>query len=126
MGSGGVLRGFFGGAELLMRAAGRRAGGESWAWMAFLRACWRRTLPQRAFVLGFGQFVCVGAAGAARRRRLLVLCRAGLLTEGATGPFAALDALRALVLYPFGRFFLRVRVVWYGLKGARCCCGAPV
>ena len=111
---------FFGGVELLMRAAGRRAGGESWAWMAFCGLL-AADITAKSFLfwdsgsLFVWELLALHGAAA-----YWVLCRAGLLTEGATGPFAALDALRALVLYPFGRFFLRVRVGWYGLKkGAR-------
>lgn len=45
-----------------------------------------------------------------------VVCRAGLLTEGATGPCFPLDALAATVLAPFGGFFLRSKTVVSALR----------
>lgn len=38
-----------------------------------------------------------------------VLCRSGQLAEGKTGAFLPLDGIEALVLSPFGGFFLRLR-----------------
>ncbi|MCI2046757.1 MAG: DUF4173 domain-containing protein [Faecalibacterium sp.] len=45
-----------------------------------------------------------------------VLCRSGCLTENATGPFFALDALYAIVIMPFANFFLRIRTLARGLR----------
>ncbi len=44
-----------------------------------------------------------------------VLCRTGCLVDRRSGPMFLLDALNAMVLAPFGQFFLRVRTIWYGL-----------
>ena len=44
-----------------------------------------------------------------------VLCRTGCLADHRTGPMFLLDLLNALVLAPFGNFFLRCRTLWYAM-----------
>lgn len=108
---------FFGGVELLMRAQGRRAGLESWLWMAFCGLL-AADITAKSFLLWDGGSLFFWELWALHGAAAYwVVCRAGLLAEGGTGPFVPLDALRALVLCPFGNFFLRVRIVWHGLKG---------
>lgn len=45
-----------------------------------------------------------------------VVCRAGLLTEGGTGPMLPLDAISAGILAPFGGFFLRCKTLSSNLR----------
>jgi hypothetical protein len=46
------------------------------------------------------------------------VCRAGLLTEGSSGPFFAWDSLYAILILPFSEFFLRIRTLWQALCSA--------
>lgn len=48
-----------------------------------------------------------------------VVCRAGALADGCTGPLLPLDLGRALFALPFGGFFLRIRTLWQGLRGKK-------
>lgn len=48
-----------------------------------------------------------------------VVCRAGALADGRTGPLLPLDLGRALFALPFGGFFLRIRTLWQGLRGKK-------
>ena len=48
-----------------------------------------------------------------------VLCRTGCLAERETGPMFPLDALNAVVIFPFGGFFLRAHTVWHSIRDGR-------
>lgn len=48
-----------------------------------------------------------------------VVCRAGALADGRTGPLLPLDLGRTLFALPFGGFFLRIRTLWQGLRGKK-------
>ena len=108
---------FFAGVEGMCRAAARPAPRESRLWLAlwallaadvtFKSAC----LYYNDAVSGWEMWALHLAAA------YWVLARAGALTEGRTGPFLPLDALRALVTVPFGNFFLRLRVLFGALAG---------
>lgn len=102
---------FFFGVEWMCRAANRPAPKESRLWLAlwgllaadylFKTIC----LSYHDAVYGW-EFLALHLAAA-----YWVLARTGSLTEGRTGPFLPLDTLRALVILPFGNFFLRIRVL---------------
>lgn len=89
----------------------RPATRESWFWMGcagFLSLC-----------IGFGRcnmseplaFLAIHVFAA-----YWVVCRAGLLTDGTTGPMLPLDAIYAGILAPFGGFFLRLKAICSNLK----------
>lgn len=44
-----------------------------------------------------------------------VVCRFGWLCRGKTGGWLVVDACNALVFFPFGSFFLRVKLFWQGV-----------
>ena len=106
---------FFGGVEALMRKARRPAAAES---LLIAAAClllaaditaknlWLRHLD------GLEYYELWALHGLAA---YWVVCRAGLLTQQKTGPFLPWDGFQALVLLPFGNFFLRARVLWAAL-----------
>ncbi len=48
-----------------------------------------------------------------------VVCRAGALADGRTGPLLPLDLGRTFFALPFGGFFLRIRTLWQGLRGKK-------
>lgn len=122
---GGFCALFFGGAEFFLRRSGRKAPAESWWWMGFagllladillLRPLFGRVgYWQGGYSFGFYDWEVFALHLAAM---YWLVCRAGLLTGGGrTGCFAPLDALACLFGRPFYWFFLRLRVVWYGLK----------
>ena len=103
------------GVELFSRRMGRRkAPAESWFWLCCLAGIelsmmlWHGTT-----VLGWDILLLHGIAA------YWVLCRTGALAGGRTGPMVLLDAADALLLLPFGNFFLRVRTLWQMLTGRR-------
>lgn len=108
---------FFAGVEGMCRAAGRPAPKESRLWLALwglLAADYLfkvSALSRNDAVLGW-ELLALHLAAA-----YWVLARTDALTEGRTGPFLPLDALRALVILPFGNFFLRLRVLGRALAG---------
>lgn len=111
---------FFGGCELLLRMAQKgRPTMESRLWMAFCSLLAVDLAVKNAIAFSYYEMGSLfvweiwALHGAAA---YWVVCRAGLLTEGGTGPFLPWDVLKALVVYPLGQFFLRLRVMWYGCK----------
>lgn len=102
---------FFAGVEWMCRAAHRPAPKESRLWLALAAALAAdyifkiSALYYHEAVQGW-EFLALHLAAA-----YWVLARTGLLTEQRTGPFLPLDVLRALVIVPFGNFFLRIRVL---------------
>lgn len=102
---------FFAGVEWMCRAANRPAPKESRLWLAL----WGLLAADYIFKISAffyhdavqnWEFFALHLAAA-----YWVLARTGSLTEGRTGPFLPLDTLRALVILPFGNFFLRIRVL---------------
>ena len=102
---------FFAGVEWMYRAANRPAPKESRLWLAL----WGLLAADYIFKISAlyyydavqtWEFLALHLAAA-----YWVLARTGSLTEGRTGPFLLLDTLRALVILPFGNFFLRIRVL---------------
>ena len=88
-----------------------RAGWERWVWLGCLALCvlcplwgggtvWEGCSP--LFVHGFAVYY--------------VLCRANVLLEGRTGHLLPLDAIWGGIVYPYGRFFLRIRTIWASLQ----------
>lgn len=106
---------FFAGVEWMCRAADRPAPKESRLWLAL----WGLLAADYIFKISAlfyhdavqnWEFFALHLAAA-----YWVLARTGSLTEERTGPFLPLDVLRALVILPFGNFFLRVRVLFRAL-----------
>lgn len=117
---------FFVGLELCFRRQGRPQTTESKLWLAFnavlaVSICATNQIFHMSVLHNYGysydadtlvflQMLALhGSAG------YWALCRAGLLTEGQSGPFAPLDAIKAL-LVPFFQIFLRIMHLWQWLK----------
>lgn len=47
------------------------------------------------------------------------MSRSGCLSEGVSGHLLPIDALFGAIIYPFGGWFLRVRTLWWGMRGLR-------
>lgn len=108
---------FLAGVEWMCRAAGRPASKESRLWLAL----WVALTADYTFKtagLFYNEAVMMWEFAALHLAAAYwVLARAGVLTEGRTGPFLPLDVLRALIGLPFGNFFLRIRVLGRALAG---------
>ena len=86
---------------------GRKAGWEPWAWLGAMALCFAGLLLGRSrvwepeltalFLHGFAIY--------------FTLSRSNTLLEGRTGRLFPLDCLYGAVIFPFGRFFLRIRVL---------------
>ena len=102
---------FLAGVEWMCRAAGRPASKESRLWLAL----WVALTADYTFKtasLFYNEAVMMWEFAALHLAAAYwVLARAGVLTEQRTGPFLPLDVLRAMIAVPFGKFFLRVRVL---------------
>ena len=46
-----------------------------------------------------------------------VLCRSGRLLEGESGHLLPFDGLDGFVIFPFYHFYLRIRTLWFSVKG---------
>lgn len=89
----------------------RRGIREHWFWLAcMVLTALAISLKGDRAADGLGYLALHGFAG------YWVLCRAGLLTEGSTGPFLPADLADAFVLTPFGNFFLRIVTIFSAVK----------
>ncbi len=115
---------FFGGAEWFLRRAKRPAPRESFWWLGFAALLLADLLVLRPLVRGAGYwqgdyyygFYGWEVFALHLTAMYWLVCRAGLLTGGQTGPFALVDAAAALLGRPFRWFFLRIQVIWHSLR----------
>ncbi len=93
----------------------RQGGWEPWVWLGAMAVCLGAILLDRnrvwdtglaiLFIHGFAVYYC--------------LCRADVLLEGRTSHLLPLDALYGVIIFPFGRFFLRIRVLVAMIRDGR-------
>ena len=92
--------------------ARRRAGWEPYVWLACMWVCLMSCAWLQAQVWG-----ALGLLAAHLFAVYYVLARSGGLLDGRTSSFLPLDGVNALLIAPFGSFFLRIRVLWRTLSG---------
>ncbi len=84
----------------------RKGGWETWVWLGCLGFCVLCPL------FGLGRaWEGLEIFAAHCFAIYLVLCCANVLLEGRTGHLLPLDGLYGVIIYPFGNFFLRIRVL---------------
>ena len=96
---------FVGLTELVCRSKPRTVA--SWFWLVCLLLGWADSFGR---VWGEGVWLPLHALAI-----WWVLHRSGTLLERESGHLLPLDALNGAVIFPFRHFFLRLRVLWYGL-----------
>lgn len=76
-------------------------------WITLLCGCWGRNEVWGELSLLFTHAFAI----------YYVLVRSGRLLDGRTSCYAPLDILNGVIVFPFGQFFLRIRVLWHSLAG---------
>ncbi len=89
----------------------RKGGWEKWVWLGCMAVCLLCTLLGRSRAWEGLEILAVHCFAI-----YLVLCCADVLLEGRTGHLLPIDGLYGAVIYPFGNFFLRIRVICAAIR----------
>ncbi len=89
----------------------RKSNWEKWVWLGCMAICLSCTLLGRSRAWEGLEIFAVHCFAI-----YLVLCCADVLLEGRTGHLLPLDTLYGVIIYPFGNFFLRIRVIFAAIR----------